>query len=222
MTDGDEMDPVGSALSRDAVVLASSSRWRLGMLEESGLGVHGVDPGVDEDPLVGSDPVQTARLRALAKARAVARRFPEHLVIGADQVLWQPGGDEAIGKPVDDAAWRARLAAFRGAAHQLTTAVAIEAPAALGGAEAFEQTTTVRFRDDIEDAEIEAYVALGEARGCAGGYMIESRGAWLVAALDGDMRNVIGLPVLALVGSLRRRGWRLRGEGRPTFVGPMR
>ena len=45
--------------------------------------------------------------------------------------------------------------------------------------------------------------------GCAGGYMLESRGAWLIESVEGDWLNGIGLPVLALVTRLRARGWRL-------------
>jgi septum formation protein len=67
----------------------------------------------------------------------------------------------------------------------------------------------VTMRSDLTDAEIDAYIQLGEARGCAGGYMIERRGAWLVESIDGDWLNVVGLPVLHVVSRLRDRGWRV-------------
>jgi|GEM_PF-22353 len=214
------------------LVLASTSPWRRQLLEEAGLPCLGVAPEVDEEAIEGRDPVDTARARARAKAQAVAVRYPEHLVLGADQVLWLPwdgapvfgagaagagaagAGGEAIGKPRDEADWLARLRELRGRSHLLTTAVAIVAPPSLGGEEELEVTTRVRLRADLEDAELRAYVAWGEARGCAGGYMVEQRGAWLIEACEGDWYNVIGLPILPLVGRLRARGWRLDADGR--------
>ena len=74
---------------------------------------------------------------------------------------------------------------------------------------AFTVDTAVRFRADVDDSELDAYVASGEAAGCAGGYMAERRGAWLIEAIEGDWQNVIGLPIFALLASLRARGYRL-------------
>ena len=210
------------ALPTPTLLLASSSRWRRQLLEDAGLACGIVAPELDEDAVWGVDPVDTARARARAKALEVAERHPHALVIGADQVLWEPDasqgpGGEAIGKPPDLALWRARLLALRGRWHGLTTAVYLAAPAALGGDEAFEEHSRVHMRADASEAEVDAYIAWGEARGCAGGYMVERRGAWLVQAVEGDWHNVVGLPVLALVGRLRARGWTLGsgGQGQP-------
>ncbi|MEC9391701.1 MAG: Maf family nucleotide pyrophosphatase [Myxococcota bacterium] len=186
------------------VVLASTSQWRRQILADAGVDAEAVDPGVDESLLVGNGPVETAQMRAAAKARAGANLRPDALVIGADQVVHLDG--EAIGKPVDEADWYARLASMRGRSHQLTTAVALVDEA---DEEAFHVTTAVRLRADVSDEEIRQYIRHGEASGCAGGYMVERRGAWLVESVDGDWLNVVGLPVLAVVGRLRARGWRM-------------
>ena len=135
---------------------------------------------------------------------AVARRHPGRLVLGADQVIHLDG--EAIGKPPCDEIWRARLMAMRGRRHALTTAIALWDGQLL---ECEAVTTIVQFRSDITDAEIDAYIGCGEARGCAGGYMVERRGAWLVESIEGDWLNVVGLPVLKVVSMLRTRGWRM-------------
>ena len=186
------------------IVLASTSRWRLQILTDAGIVADATDPNVDESTVMGDGPVETARLRAIAKASAVSRERPNALVIGADQVIYLDG--ETIGKPRDAHDWRHRLVAMRGRDHKLTTAVAIIED---GEIEAFEVTTVVRFRSDLTDGEIDRYIQHGEAAGCAGGYMVERRGAWLIEEIRGDWLNVVGMPVLALVGRLRARGWRM-------------
>jgi len=186
------------------IVLASSSTWRRQLLEEAGLSCEAMSPDVDEETIVGTGSVDTAKLRAVAKANAVAVHRPDAIVLGADQVIHMDG--ETIGKPTDDQDWRERLMSMRGRTHQLTTAVAlVEA----SNVEVFSVTTQVTMRADFTDAEIDAYIQLGEARGCAGGYMVERRGAWLVESIDGDWLNVVGLPVLHVVSRLRERGWQV-------------
>lgn len=195
-------------MPHSSVVLASTSQWRRGLLADAGLVVEAADPHVDEAPLVGASPAETARLRAAAKARAVAARRPGALVIGADQVAHLDG--ETFGKPAGPADWLARLQQLRGRAHTLTTAVALVDSA---GEELFTVDTRVRFRSDLRDAELRRYVELGEAAGCAGGYMVERRGAWLIESIEGDWTNVVGLPIFALVSRLRARGYVLGGAG---------
>lgn len=208
------MNPRSSSPAVPALVLASSSRWRRQLLAASGIEALGVAPVVDEAAIVGPDPVTTAKLRAEAKAVEVSGRHAGALVVGADQVVHLQG--ETIGKPTDPDDWMNRLQRFRGRPHQLTTAVALAQDGLI--VDSFDVHTRVVFRDDVTDAELSAYVSWGEAAGCAGGYMVEGRGVWLVAALDGDYTNVVGLPVFHLVSRLRARGWRLvgGGEARPT------
>jgi septum formation protein len=174
------------------------------LLEEAGLSCEAMSPDVEEESIVGTGAIDTARMRATAKANAVAQHCPDAIVLGADQVIHMDG--QTIGKPEDDADWRQRLISMRGRTHQLTTAVALVEDSQV---EVFSVTTQVTMRSDLTDAEIDAYIQLGEARGCAGGYMIERRGAWLVESIDGDWLNVVGLPVLHVVSRLRDRGWRV-------------
>ena len=187
-----------------SIVLASTSRWRLQLLKDAGIDAIAESPAVDEAVIVGGTPTETARLRAIAKAEAVLERCGDSLVIGADQVIHLDG--VTIGKPTDAEDWLNRLRSMKGRVHQLTTAVAMIDS---HGADAFEVHTGVRFRSDLTDEELRHYIALGEAKGCAGGYMVERRGAWLVESIEGDWLNVVGLPVLELVTRLRARGWRV-------------
>ena len=185
------------------LLLASTSSWRLQLLEAAGIPCMAVDPRVNEDEIQHPDPVQLSQARARAKAVAVASKHPREWVVGADQVAHLDG--QVFGKPRDRMEWRSRLHSLRGRAHRLSTGVALHGP---GVQRVFSVSTEVIFRGDLEDQEIEAYMDLGEAKDCAGGYMVERRGAWLVERCDGDWCNIIGLPVLHLITELRSLGWR--------------
>lgn len=187
-----------------SVVLASTSPWRLALLRDAGILCEAAAPDVDESRIDAETPEARAVARSRAKAIAVARVRPDALVIGADQVAHLDG--EPFGKPEDETRWLARLRALRGRTHWLSTGVSLVEE---GAVEDFVVTTGVRFRADVSDDELRAYVGWGEAAGCAGGYQAERLGAWLIEAIDGDWYNVIGLPILPLLGRLRARGWRL-------------
>ena len=96
------------------LVLASTSRYRRELLQRLGLPFEVAAPEVDETPQPGETPAALARRLALAKARAVARRFPQALVIGSDQVADLDG--EPLGKPGDHARATAQLRRMRGVA----------------------------------------------------------------------------------------------------------
>lgn len=195
------------------VVLASTSPHRLALLRAAGIFCAGVAPTCDEASISHPDPVELAARRAAAKARSV--HAPESIVVGADQVAHIDG--HSFGKPLDPADHRARLRQLRGRAHLLTVGVHLRVTAEDGSVleeHAFTETTALRFRADVSDAEIDAYVATGEGSGCAGGYAAEGLGAQLIERIDGDWTNVIGLPVYRLIGSLRAIRWR------PSFPTP--
>ena len=89
----------------------------------------------------------------------------------------------------------------------MTTAVCIYGA---GAREEIIETTIIRFRKDLDDNELLAYIQHGEAANCAGGYMIENLGAWLIDSVDGDWQNIIGLPVLPVLSCLRKLGFSLQ------------
>lgn len=188
------------------IVLASSSKWRCKLLEDIGLKVQAIDPTVDEKDIVGQTPIETAILRAEAKAATVFSRHSNSWVIGADQVCHFQG--KTIGKPQSDETWLRRLLEMRGTFHYLTTAVSINSNQ---GNKTFYETTKVWFRADIPQQVFEQYIEIGEARNCAGGYMMEGRGAWLIEKIEGDWQNVIGLPIFPLTKHLREMGWSFFG-----------
>ena len=132
--------------------------------------------------------VENARRKALA-----ARESPDETVLGCDTVVALEG--RLYGKPADEAAARASLAALGGRTHTVVSGLAVLAPEGQSSAVA---RTAVTFRA-LDDALLDWYVATGEWRGRAGGYAIQGAGAALVRAVDGDYENVVGLPLAALL-----------------------
>ena len=187
----------------EKIYLASESPWRLQLLENTGLTVSSVSPNVDEKAIVHEDPIQTAHLRASAKADSGFRKVgKKSLVIGADQVVYL--GNKVYGKPQNSKDWLERLQSFRGRSHLLTTAVSLRSERFTHD---FHETTRITFRKDLDDQELQAYIRHGEAKGCAGGYMVEMIGGWMIDSIHGDWQNVIGLPIFPLLSVLRQYGW---------------
>lgn len=142
---------------------------------------------VEEGPAEG-----VAVANAIGKARAVAREEGE-VVLGVDTVV-ELGG-RLWGKPGDAGEARATLRALSGETHTVVSGVAL-----LSGFSEATATcaTAVRFRA-LDDATVDWYLATGEWRERAGGYAIQGAGCALVAAIDGDWTNVVGLPVATLL-----------------------
>jgi len=171
------------------VILASGSPQRKEILERLGIEFEVRASGVEE--IVHGDPAKVVLANALLKARAIATEYPGRLVIGCDtDVVLE---DHVIGKPGDEIRAREYLAQLSGRSHRVLSGLAIVGPE--GGAERTGVAETeVRFRE-LGRAEIDRYLASGEWRGRAGGYAIQGRGSALVAGVEGDIANVIGLPV---------------------------
>ncbi|MCB0860478.1 MAG: septum formation protein Maf [Solirubrobacterales bacterium] len=171
------------------IILASGSPQRREILERLGIGFEVQVSGVEE--IIHGDPAEVVLANALLKARSVAENFPGCLVIGCDtDVVLE---DHVIGKPEDEVRAREYLAQLSGRSHRVLSGLAIVGPederVRSGVAE-----STVRFRE-LGSAEIGRYLASGEWRDRAGGYAIQGRGSALVAGVEGDIANVIGLPV---------------------------
>jgi septum formation protein len=139
---------------------------------------------------------------AEAKARAVAARVGEGVVLGADTVVVVDG--VALGKPAGAEDASAMLRRLRGRAHEVITGIGV-VDAATGRAESTAVVTRVVMAD-VGDDVIEAYVASREPFDKAGGYAIQGQGGALVAGFVGSYSNVVGLPLGATAALLRRFG----------------
>jgi septum formation protein len=213
-------------LKINRLVLASTSRFRRVLLEQSGIQVFGIAPQCDEEAIEGSNPLETARLRADAKALSVGIVHENSIVIAADQVLEFQG--RAYGKAADEDEARQRLREFSGQVHRLHSAFSLafyEADRPAPRLVSCQVTTATLGMRSLAPDELDAYVRTGEWEGCAGCYQYENRGAQLFDWVDGDHSTIIGLPVLSLLKELRKLGintltqpmgpWDLQPELRP-------
>ena len=194
-------DPAGSV--RRPLVLASTSRYRRQLLERLGLPFTVAAPGTDESALTGEKPAATALRLAEAKARAVAARHPDALVIGSDQVADCDG--DAISKPGDHAAATAQLARLAGRTVVFHTGLAL-----LDAATGQCQTALVDVRSTFRQLtaeEIEAYLSRERPYDCAGAVKSEALGIALFEAIaSDDPTALIGLPLIRLTSMLRAAG----------------
>jgi septum formation protein len=173
------------------VILASRSPQRRAILEQLGVAFSVDAPEVEE--LEAGPPHEVAVENAYRKASAVAPSHPDALVIGVDTVV--SIGPRLYGKPTDAPHARSILLALTGRRHLVTSGLALIEH---GRARTAAATTAVAFRE-LEEELIGWYLASGEWRDRAGGYAIQGRGAALVAAVEGDYLNVVGLPVATLL-----------------------
>jgi septum formation protein len=187
----------------DQIVLASTSKYRRQLLARLGLPFEVAAPGVDEAPLPQEAPEATSRRLAEAKARAVAVRFPEAIVIGSDQVAVLDG--LPLGKPGNHANAVRQLSAMRGKEVIFHTALCL-CHAARGRAITRVVPYCVRFRN-FSDAQIERYLKREQPYDCAGSARCEGLGIVLIAEMRGaDPNALIGLPLIALTEMLAELG----------------
>jgi len=188
------------------VVLASTSPYRRELLARLQIPFETAAPEADESALPGEAPASTALRLAEAKARAVAGRYPDALIIGSDQVAAH--GNERFGKPVRRENAIAQLRLMRGKEVVFHTGLCL-LDSASNRAQLSCVDTHVGFRD-LSDAEIASYLDREDALNCAGSAKSEGLGISLLSYLRGDDPNaLVGLPLIALCGMLRAEGLHL-------------
>ena len=191
------------------IYLASRSPRRRELLHQLGVAFdelltqesHGAD--VDETPLAGELPAAYVLRLARAKAalgghQVTLRGLAPHPVLAADTTVVLDG--EIIGKPDDAEHARRVLRRLSGKTHEVLTAVAV---ARHDRTETALSVSTVEFRE-LEDAEILDYGATGEPLDKAGAYAIQGHAGAFVRVLRGSYSGVMGLPLVATAGLLRR------------------
>jgi len=191
------------------LILASGSAIRADLLRRASLAVEVIPARVDEDAIKSAFLAEQAKPRdiadalAEAKARKVAARHPDRMVLGCDQVLDFQG--TLFSKPETPEDARDQLRRMRGKRHMLLSAAVIYDNAK----PVWRHVGTVRLHmRDLSDAYIDDYISRNweSIRHAVGAYKLEEEGPRLFTRIDGDHFNVLGLPLLEILSYLTLRG----------------
>ena len=186
------------------LILASTSPYRRELLGRLKVPFEVFAPDLDETPLPGETAVDTAIRLAEAKARAAGAHFPDALIIGSDQVATLDGMQ--LGKPHTHENATRQLRMMRGRSVVFNTALSLFNSQS-GKIQNRLVPFTVTFRD-LDDEQIERYLAKEQPYNCAGSAKSEGLGIALIARMEGDDPNaLIGLPLIALIDMLQNEGF---------------
>lgn len=185
-----------------SIILASTSPRRRELLALLGIAFEIIPPVAEEIPSPGLSPQEQAKQFALDKARSIARRHPDDLVLGSDTVIEIDG--TLVGKPqdLDDAGNMLRQ--LRGRSHHVHTGIALLRQAA--------HVTVVRVETALvtmtvfTDHELRRYLETGESLGKAGAYSIQGEAARFIEAIEGDYPTIVGLPLRQTADLLEQQG----------------
>lgn len=174
------------------IILASGSPRRKELLsyitEDFEVSVSDVEEIIPEN----MKPLEASEYLAELKAKSVAEKYPDSLVIGCDTSVILD--DEIMGKPSDEKQCREYLEKLSGKVHIVATGCCLILN---GFSRKFTELTKVYFRK-LSDSEISDYIATGEPFDKAGGYGIQGKGSLFIEKIEGDFFNVVGLPVCRL------------------------
>jgi septum formation protein len=173
------------------LILASASPRRAELLRQLNLNFQVVPGDVTEMAYEHLSPWELCQLNAHRKARSVAKKIPDALVLGADTLVFLE--DEIMGKPADIADARRMLTRLQGRMHQVVTGISLIHLRA-HRERTFALSTDVTFRP-LTAGQIDWYLAKVNPLDKAGAYAIQEHGEMIVADISGSFSNVVGLPV---------------------------
>ncbi len=185
------------------LVLASSSPYRRELLARLQLPFTWASPSIDETPSAGEAAEHLVKRLAAGKAGALSQKYPQHLIIGSDQVAVLNG--QILGKPHDLPRARLQLQNASGNSVTFLTGLAL-----LNTASDTLQIDCIPFRvhfRQLDEARIERYLAAEQPFDCAGSFKSEGLGVSLFQSTEGeDATSLIGLPLIRLVDMLLAEG----------------
>ena len=198
-------------MNSQLLVLASSSVYRKELLKRLNLPFETIAPDVDETPLPQESARATSVRLAEVKARAVAGKYPDALIIGSDQVAILEGSQ--LGKPLTHDNAVKQLRAMRGkTTHFYTALTLLNSKTGHMQTEVAENFVTLR---QLDDEEIENYLLREQPYHCAGSAKTEGLGIALISRMAGDDPNaLVGLPLILLVEMLKRENVQLFRDGK--------
>lgn len=184
------------------IILASASPRRKELLALTGLKFEVGPANYAEDMNLKLSPHELARFLSLEKAKSVAGKYEDAIIIAADTFVVM--GEKILGKPHSQEDAKRMLGLLEGRTHSVITGFTI-LDARTGKKLSRSVETRVTFRK-LTEKEIDAYVKTKEPLDKAGAYAIQGLGSILIKSIEGDYTNVIGLPLCALAESLKEFG----------------
>ena len=175
------------------LILASKSPRRKELLKQISIPFVVVVSDAEEVSGNSWTPAALVVENAKRKARAVAEKYPDSPVLGADTVVSSEG--KIFGKPKDKDEARKMLTALSGKMHEVTTGLALINRNEIRTT----NVTTKVFFDTMTKADIDAYIATDEPMDKAGAYAIQGKAARFIEKIEGSYSNVVGLPLNALI-----------------------
>jgi septum formation protein len=182
------------------LVLASASPRRAELLRAAGFSFDVAPVALDERFHPGEEAGKAVARLAEAKAAAAAASCRDAVVLGADTTVVVRG--IALGKPTDAEDAKRMLRLLTGRTHEVLTGICL-----IAGARRLVHVEPTRVRMiRFTDAEIDWYVASGEAADKAGAYAIQGRAARFIEGIEGSYSNVVGLPISSVYNLLKELG----------------
>lgn len=176
------------------LILASASPRRAEILTSVGWEFTKDTSEIDEIEFEGETPEDYVQRLAREKAEAVARKYENALVLGADTTVVI--NNQIIGKPADLSEARKMLKMLSGNWHEVLTGVALieNSKFKVQNSKLGIQKTRVKFAEMTQE-EIEFLVEKGEPLDKAGAYAVQAQAALFIEKIEGDYWNVVGLPI---------------------------
>lgn len=186
-------------MTRPQLILASASPRRRELLRLLGLPFRTLASAAPELSPGHLTPVESCQLNAYRKARVLARRFPDAVVIGADTEVCL--GRKVLGKPASFIDACGLLRRLQGKRHQVITGVCL-LHLRRHRQVCFAELTHVKFHR-LNRAQRESYLQRINPLDKAGAYAVQEFGHLIIERLDGSFSNVVGLPVERLARELK-------------------
>jgi 7-methyl-GTP pyrophosphatase len=186
------------------IILASGSPYRRQLLERLNLKFEVSNPDIDESALHGESPLELVERLALEKAGAVCKKYPNHIIIGSDQV----GAikNKILCKPGDHKKAKTQLLSCSAQKVTFYTGICL-INSQSGTKQSSVELFTVTFRK-LTPQQIERYLLQDKPYDCAGSFKLEGLGISLFESMSGNDPNaLVGLPLIQLITMLNREGY---------------
>jgi septum formation protein len=177
------------------IILASKSPYRKQLLNRLGLEFDCIDSGLDESIIKAqiSEPIELTQELSKEKARIIAKRQPEAIIIGSDQVCHFNG--KILGKTGSYEGSLSQLMMLQGKKHQLVTSYVIITPSS----EIVKTNITTLHMRNLNESQVKKYLSADNPIDCAGSYKLELNGISLFNKIETeDQTAIIGLPLISL------------------------